>query len=726
MFKLTRRFILLAVLAVGAACGGEDVVEFIPETIEKVASADAQTAPAGGFLARPLAVIVRTADGTGARRAAVRWSVTGGAGATLSDSTTVADGNGRAEVAVKLGTTPGAYTIRAQIVEQPDRSVDFTASATAPPALTGISPTSFGGGDTIAVSGSGLDTTVTVDIGGVPTRRVAGNGSTTTVVVAPVCLAPGTVSVRARAGVALSNELAGTYTAPPASEALHLAVGDYAAVEPARVAGCVLLPPATSDTAEYLIAPQAVSAIPGDSMSYRLRGDSATFVLARSAARGAVSFGLQFHDALREAEAEYARRPRTALTEAPLGAPTAVELSVGDRRQFRVCNQLRCSDLDDFSAVDAEAKYVGQHAAIYQDRAAPANGFTTAHFDSLGAVFDAQLYDVATQAFGAESDVDRNGRVLILFTPVVNKLTPSNQCGQSFVTGFFFSIDIDPTFANDERSNHGEVFYAIVPDSTQTVTCRHTVSSVLRLVPVTFIHEFQHMISYYQHVVLRAGQAEDLWLNEAMAHLSEELGAFRFLSLGNQRAFSDFALGNLLNAYRYLKESEDWHVLFSVSPGSLEERGASWLFIRWVVDQFGDNVIRRLVETRLTGQQNVAAVTGEPVPRLLTQWFLANYVSDLTGFTAPARLKFARWRFRTTYADLNRQSPSTFDRPFPIVPMAFVGGGIDATGMLRSGSGPYFRVLVPPGPRGAALQLTDGAGGALSANEARLNLIRIR
>jgi hypothetical protein len=604
--------------------------------------------------------------------------------------------------------------------------VDFIASATAPPALSGIAPTSFGGGDTITISGSGLDTTVTVDIGSVPTRRVGGNGGTTAIVVAPVCLAPGTVSVQARAGVALSNELSGTYTAPSASEALRLAVGDYAAVEPARVAGCVLLPPASTDTAEYLVAPQAVSAIPGDSLSYRLRGDSATFVLTRAGAPRSARFGLQFHDALREAEAAYARRPRGPLMEAPLGAPAAVELSVGDRRQFRVCNQLRCSDLDDFTAVDAEAKYVGQHAAIYQDRAAPAGGFTGAHFDSLGAVFDEQLYDVAAQAFGAESDVDRNGRVLILFTPVVNKLTPSNQCGQSFVTGFFFSIDIDPTFAEDERSNHGEVFYAIVPDSAQTVTCRHTVSSVLRLVPVTFIHEFQHMISYYQHVVLRAGQAEELWLNEAMSHLAEELGAFRFLSLGNQRAFSDFAIGNLLNAYRYLKESEDWPVLFAVSPGSLEERGAAWLFVRWVVDQFGDHVVRRMVETRLTGQQNVAAATGEPVPRLLTQWLLANYVSDLTGFTAPARLKFARWRLRTTYADLNRQAPSTFDRPFPIVPTAFVGGAIAVTGMLRSGSGPYFRVLVPPGPRGAALQLTDGLGDALGANEARLNLIRIR
>ncbi|MBI3983344.1 MAG: hypothetical protein HY337_10555 [Gemmatimonadetes bacterium] len=721
MRSLTR----LVPLALAFACGGEDIVVFVPETIEKVAGADAQTAPAGGFLANPLAVIARTADGSAARRALVRWTVMSGTGALLSDSTTAADGNGRAEVAVRLGTTPGPYAVRAQLVAKPDRTVDFAATAVAPPALSGINPTSFGGGDTIGVSGTGLDTTVTVDIAGVPTRRIGGNGATTTSVVAPVCLAPGSVSVRARAGVAASNELSGTYTAPAASAPVRLAVGDYAAVDPSRVAGCVVLPPATGDTAEYLVGPQATSGVPGFPMSYRLRGDSAGIVLARGAVQRETPFGLAFHDALREAEAGFARQPRPPLMESPPGAPVVAQLSVGDHRQFRVCNKLKCNALEDFTAVDAEARYVGEHAAIYQDVAAP-SGFTTAHFDSLGAVFDDQLYDVGTQAFGAESDVDQNGRVLILFTPVVNKLTPASQCSQSFVTGFFFSIDIDPAFAKDERSNHGEVFYAIVPDSAQTVTCRHTVSSVLRIVPVTFVHEFQHMISYFQHVVLRAGQAEDLWLNEAMSHLAEELGAFRFLSLGSQRAFSDFAVGNLLNAFNYLKDSEAWPVLFDTSPGTLEERGASWLFLRWVVDQFGDDVIRRLSETRLTGQENVAAATGEPVSRLLTDWFLANYVSDLPGFTAPARLRYGRWRFRTTFADLNRQAPSTFDRSFPIVPVVFIGGAFDVSGILRSGSGPYFRVRIPPGQRGTALQLTRAPSGELSGVEARLNLIRVR
>ena len=155
------------------------------------------------------------------------------------------------------------------------------------------------------------------------------------------------------------------------------------------------------------------------------------------------------------------------------------------------------------------------------------------------------VYGVATRAFGSESDVDQNGRVMILFTPIVNGMTETAQCSQSYVTGFFFPLDIDPTAGSDNRSNQAEVFYAMVPDPQGTVTCDHSVERVTRIVPVTFIHEFQHMISFHQHVVLRAGSSEKTWLNEAMSHMAEELGALHFESIGQTDRFSAFSLGDL-------------------------------------------------------------------------------------------------------------------------------------------------------------------------------------
>jgi hypothetical protein len=711
----------LAWCLLAAACGREELP--VADTIEKVGSTDGQSTPAGGFLPAPLAVVVKAADGSTVPRAEVRWSVASGTGATLSDTISVSDGDGRAEVMVRLGPAPGPYTVQAALKTRADRKVGFTLTATEPPRLSAVTPGDFRGGDTILLSGSNLGPEAQVVIGGHPARIVASSGTTGLSVAVPHCLPPGSVKVRVEIRSAPSNELSGNYQAR--TSPVRLAVGDYASIEPASVAGCAVFPAAGLDTVEYLITPQAVSGTAGDSTTYRLRGDSVVTITTNLGLSGEeLPFAVAFHDALRRREVEMATLPRPAFE--PSAAPAASPPGIGSRRIFRVCNKLDCQRSEDFSTVLAEVHYVGNRAVIYQDVEAPRPGFTGEDFRQLGALFDQELYGVATRAFGAEPDVDRNGVVFILFTPVVNRLTPKEQCSQAFVTGFFFSIDIDPAFARDERSNKAEVFYAIVPDSAGTVTCQHRVSSVKRFVPVTFIHEFQHMISYYQHVMLRGGRStEELWLNEAMSHLAEELGGFHFLALGDQRKFSDFVIGNLFNAYKYLQDPGEHFVFPRSGQGTLEERGAAWLFLRWIVDQFGDEVLRRLSETSLTGKANVERATGEPMERLLAQWFLANWVSDIPGFSPQPRLKYRKWSFRSVYRSLHTQSPSSFPRPFPLVPDSFFGGQFQVSGVLRAGSGDYIRVIQLPGQKGFALQFTDGIGAPLSG-VVRLNIVRVK
>jgi hypothetical protein len=187
------------------------------------------------------------------------------------------------------------------------------------------------------------------------------------------------------------------------------------------------------------------------------------------------------------------------------------------------------------------------------------------------------------------------------------------------------------------------------------------------------------------------------------------------------------------NAYRYLRDPSAYATLWGSGTGTLEERGGAWLFLRWVLDQYGDasqndyDLTRRLEETPLRGAANVEAATGDSLSQLLPQWFLTNYVSDLPGFAAPGRLHYTSWSFRKTFQSLNQQSPSTFDRPFPLVPPAFVRGLFDVSGVLRSGSGAYVIAVQPPLQPGFGLRFTDGSGGALpDLPHARLNVIRIR
>jgi hypothetical protein len=721
--------VVLAALAVVGCGGGDGVV--VPATIEAVSGADGQSAPAGGLLPRPLAVTVRQADASPAPRAQVRWTVTGGIGATLSDSMTLADGEGHALITFRMGPAVGAYTVRAALVQVSGRAVVFSATATAPPVIASIVPAQFGGGDTITLEGSGFAVGAVVDVANVPARVLAVASDTTLTVTVPVCLAAGPVTVQAWVQTAPSNAFSGTYVA--ATGPLQLAVGDYGILDPAQVAGCATFPASGSDTVKYLIAPQAATGVPGDTTTFDLRGDTALAVVTLGGAGPAtLPFAARFDAHLRELEAGYARLPRPAMSQRPQLAAAAAP-SVGSRKTFHVCDVYPCSQVEDFAQVSATLRYVGQHAAIYLDSAAPTGGFTDQDLQALGQLFDSDLYGVDTRAFGAESDVDDNGLIFILFTGAVNRLTPKNECGQSFITGFTFNADIDPAFIRDSRSNQAEVFYAIVPDPKGSITCAFATSDVKQLVPVTFIHEFQHMISYYHHVLLGGGSTEVLWLNEGMSHLAEELGGWHFLAQGDTTRFSDFVLGDIYDAYRYLKGPSAYAALWGSGTGTLEERGGAWLFLRWVLDQYGDasqndyDLTRRLEETPLRGAANVEAATGDSMSQLLPQWFLANYVSDLPAFAAPGRMHYTSWSFRKTFQSLNQQSPSTFDRPFPLVPLAVSGRLFDVSGVLRPGSGAYLIAVQPPAQPGFGLRFTDGSGGALpEVLHPRLNVIRIR
>ncbi len=725
-----RGFVVAAGLAVVAvACGGDDGVDLpVPAELRPVAATDAQTGPAGGRLPEPLTVTVLAADGTPVPRTQIRWQVIGGTGASLSADVSASDGEGRAKAFLTLGPTAGAYEARAALASDASVAVTFTATATDPPVITAVTvPANFTGGDTVTIEGERFVDGVEVDIGGRPARvlTVAGDGTSLTAT-APVCLVPGIVTIQVRLGLAVSNGFDVTYEA--SADPLQLAVGDWASIDPEQLGTCALFPDAGLDGAEFLLTAQSVTGTPSRMAGYRLSGDAVSIVVSpppRDVEEPTVA--RRFHDFLRAQELEIARVPRPRREPEAASLAVAAPPDLGDRRVFRVCSSVTCSAADDFARVTAEVRFVGERSVIYQDVEAPSNVLTTQDFQEIGALFDSDLYGVDTRAFGAESDVDGNGLIYILMSPVVNGLTPQEQCEVAFITGFFFAIDIDPAFQNDERSNKAEVFYSITPDPNGTVSCEHSEDRVRRLVPVTFIHEFQHMINYNQHVLLRNGSGEMVWLNEAMSHLAEELGALHFDAMGNEDLFSRFAIGDVFNAYQYLTDPGAFFLLYTQGTGTLEERGSGWLFLRWLADQFGDGVIRRLSETALTGAENVEAATGESLDRLLPQWLLANYVSDLPDFEAPARLRYLSWRFRTTYESLNQQDPDTFDRPFPLVPTPFDGGTFLLNGTLRSGSGDFVRVVQDAGQPGFTLEFTSPSGEDIDPDLApRLNVIRLR
>jgi hypothetical protein len=400
---------------------------------------------------------------------------------------------------------------------------------------------------------------------------------------------------------------------------------------------------------------------------------------------------------------------------------------VGEQLTFDVCSSASC---DEFVQVTATARSVGNRVAIYVDNNAPAGGYSNPDLDRVRNLFDQYLYPIDTVAFGRESDIDGNGVVSVLLTPRVNALSPDCNDTGRVILGYFFGADLLPRSSSNPGSNEAEVFFGLVPDPGNAA-CTITTDEANSRLPATFIHEFQHMISFNQHVLVRGGVSEDTWLNEGLSHFAEELGG-RLIPNSECPSSTSCAqeflgLGDLSNAFEYLARPDSFFLIEpGNSTGSLEERGANWLFVRWLADHFGSDSIqgtsltRALVNTNQIGSTNVASRTGVDFSILVGEWQLTNYLDDLPSFSATgSRLRYKSWNFRFA-ADSN-------GIPYPLVPDSTDGTDYGHSGTLRAGSGRHVRVVQGPGAPGVDLRLTNATGGALpSSIEPRIALVRIR
>jgi hypothetical protein len=401
----------------------------------------------------------------------------------------------------------------------------------------------------------------------------------------------------------------------------------------------------------------------------------------------------------------------------------------GDKDSLQVCSTLSCSS---FNKVGATVRYVGSPAIIYvDDRTTPgAETLTQNDLDQLGTLFDNYLYKTDTTNFSVPSDINGDGHIAILITPAVNDLTP--DCTSGRVVGYFYGNDL---LTSATGSNRREIFYALATKPATSTCTAVTRARALSALPPTLIHELQHMISFNQHVLLRPGFDQETWANEGLSHFAEELG-FRTvpdaLCPNSASCFSQFMGGDLYNGFQYLDNPEKTFLVWpDTSSGGLNERGAAWLFLRWVADNFssdtllGTSFTRAMEQSTVLGSARISSYTGLDFPSLVGEWQLANYLENLPGFPQDGRLRYRTFNFRSTYAN---NYPGLFDKPYPLTPDSTTGV-YQRNGTLRGGSGRHVRFQLPAGSPGVLVRLAASvsSGGQLNPLALpRLAVVRIK
>ncbi|MBM4188932.1 MAG: hypothetical protein FJ206_16650 [Gemmatimonadetes bacterium] len=523
---------------------------------------------------------------------------------------------------------------------------------------------------------------------------------------------------------------------------LTLAVGQHQVVDPAQSQGCVRVPAAGGQGAEYLVVAASTASLvtsSGVSGPFLLRagnpGGTASPSFARTEAQGGERPGgaaEAFHLRLRALEQELLREPGVKAAPAPAPGVLAVPPVVGEVRTFKACGNLTCSSFVD---VAATARFVGTKAAVFADNTVPtADTLLEVDYQELGQTFDNRLYPIDQAAFGSESDIDTNQRIIILMTDAVNALTPN--CTGGRVVGYFFGLDLITTGSQAVNSNKAEIFFTLVPAPATANCSAYSRNTAVRSLKATLVHELQHMISWNQRVIVRGGNSEETWLNEALSHFAEELAGRQIPDVecpGFSSCRSQYVSGNIFNSYDYLSDPESHFLIYpESSTGTLEERGASWSFLRWVVDQFaadsilGSDMTPALLQTTSRGANNIVARTGSPMTQLVPEWLMALYLDDRPGFTpASARLRLKSWGLRGVWT--NPADQQQFPGGFPLKPDS-TGGAYSRAGTLRGGSGRHLRLIQAANGPGIDVQLVrDATGAALDAAlAARIGVVRVR
>ncbi len=221
---------------------------------------------------------------------------------------------------------------------------------------------------------------------------------------------------------------------------------------------------------------------------------------------------------------------------------------------------------------------------------------------TLVADFEQNTYRIVREFFGSEwtPGVDGDPHIYILYTTGLG----------SSVAGYYSSADEYSRLAH-EFSNEKEMFYIN--------------ANVVGLddpeLPGILAHELQHMVHWAND------PNEDTWMNEGASVLAE------FLTENSLRGFDHSFILNpdlQLNTWSETGGGVD----------SIPHYGASFLFLTYFLDRFGNEATRGLVSHEMNGMQAVGSVlqemgvtdplTSSPIDSedVFADWVVANYLGD--------------------------------------------------------------------------------------------------
>jgi len=267
-----------------------------------------------------------------------------------------------------------------------------------------------------------------------------------------------------------------------------------------------------------------------------------------------------------------------------------VSFATGDSRDFWVLNV----NTNDYRSIDAALIYKTDHVYFWVEDGIEFNYQDIAR---LADAFETQIYPKNRSIFGQEYSpgVDNNKHLTILY---------ADDLGGA--AGYFSAAD-SYTRDVDKFSNRAEMFYLSAEHISLSDEYAYGVMA----------HEFQHMIHW------NIDRDEQAWINEGLSELAVDLNGY---DLGGFTYLFNLDPDLQLNFWPGIEQGS-----------STPHYGASYLFMKYLHQRFGDTFIQDLVSEPENGFDGIEMVLqknrmlagdGELVAeRLFQDWTMANYLN---------------------------------------------------------------------------------------------------
>lgn len=419
-------------------------------------------------------------------------------------------------------------------------------------------------------------------------------------------------------------------------------------------------------------------------------------------------------------------------------AGAAAALQVGDLVPLRVPNRNPTNTDLCLNAHERIGRVtaVTANAILVEDTLNPI-ALPAADVQRIADEYERLVHPVAVENFGEPTDLDGNGRVYVFMTSAVNEAAQRSAGG--ITVGFTFAFDLVPRESGNglacAASNEGEIFYLIAPDPEARLGVPVSEALLRRLTTSIVVHELQHMINFGRRLyeVEGARAFEELWLNEGLSHIAEELVFYAATGL-RPRADIDWKALNgsapTLDAYRrfvrdnigiyadYLESPDNESLLGkSARDDDFTTRGAAWAFLRYLADQIPTDdaeLFHALVNSPVAGVENLDRVLDTSALSWMQRWTVSNYTenrpprADVDGkYTQPS------WDFKSIYEGEIGSAPLATRTLQPN----------DTISLTLRGGGSSYIVLRALAGRQARINTTRSAAAVFG--ELRVSVVRI-